>query len=152
MSQMFLYSSNNRMILRGKNTWSCIYRGHPDSGQPHPLDWVSFQKKRAKGRAPPLSKLSTVSIHSEQTAWAGVWPWSLCPGVTLTALESKSSGLRGPHTGSIWSTGCRAAKPWRATKENIKCEARCQDVTKQGLGGNRERAEWPLHILNYQLL
>ena len=47
---------------------------------------------------------------------------------------------------------CRAAKPWQATEENIKCEACCQEVTKQGLRENWEEAEWTLHILNDQLL
>lgn len=44
------------------------------------------------------------------------------------------------------------SEPWQATRDNIKCEAHSQDVTKQGLGENQERAEWTLHILNYQLL
>lgn len=55
----------------------------------------------------------------EQTSWAGVRRWYLCPGVTLTALNWQSSVFCRSHTGSICLADCRAAElQWAAGDKN----------------------------------
>ena len=68
-------------------------------------------------------------------------------GVILTALSGSVAPTwlhlaHGPK--SCWAS--------EATREDNQREARCQDITEQGVGGKQEGAEWTLHILNYQLL
>lgn len=137
-----------------KKTWSCIQRRRSWFWANCTLwtESVSFQKSNAKGRA--LTAPSCLLWASEaDCCLSGCLTPVLHPGVTLTALLSQSSGRRGSHTGSIRPTGCRVTEPRQVTRENIKREVRsCQDVMKQGLGENQERAEWTLHLLNYQLL
>lgn len=80
---------------RERKPRAAFAEGHCDSrSTQNPLALgLSLQKNHASQGPSPLYVV--FCEHSEQTAWPGVWPWYLCPGVTLTVLESKSSGF--PH-------------------------------------------------------
>lgn len=135
VSQMFLMGKE----FWGKKTLSCSHGRQSWSCTNH-SPWVEslFPEQTCKRQDPYL--LSVVSCERlEQTSWAGVWRWYLCPGVTLTALNWQCSGLRHSHTGSICLADRRAAKLQWAAGDKIKCGAHCQDTTKQRLGENGER-------------
>ena len=145
MGQMLL--SSNGKIRERKQIWGCILRRRSWVWASHNTPETVPLSRRAMQRAGPIP-------GPHHPLWAfGADCQSRClslhldSGVVQTAL-SGSAALTWLHL----AHGPRSCCASDATREDNKREARCQDVTEQGLGGNQEGAEWTLHILNYQWL